>query len=181
MNSGDAHPAPTTSGIIDDLSRPEPEAAVGSRWELIADTVMGGCSDGRVRRETLQGRPGMRMTGRVRLENNGGFLQIALNLRPDGRSVDARGWTGIALDVLGNGEAYNLHLRTADVQRPWQSYRHGFTAPPAWTTVACPFDAFSAHKIDAPLDLGRLRRIGLVAIGRAFDADLAVGGVRFYH
>jgi len=180
MSTRTAHPAPAETGIIDDLSRPEPEAAVGSRWELIADTVMGGCSGGQVRRETLQGRPAMRMTGRVRLENNGGFLQIALNLRPDGGTVDARGWTGIALDVLGNGETYNLHLRTADMQRPWQSYRHGFTAPPAWTTVACPFAAFSAHKIDASLDLSRLRRIGLVAIGRAFDADIAVGGVRFY-
>jgi len=31
-----------------------------------------------------------------------------------------------------------------------------------------------------PLDLSRLRRIGIVAIGRAFRADVAVGGVRFY-
>ncbi len=180
MTDSGIHAAQTAPGVIDDLSRREPEATVGSRWELVADTVMGGCSDGRVRRETVQGRPAMRMTGRVRLENNGGFLQIALNLRPDGRTVDARGWTGIALDVLGNGETYNLHLRTADVQRPWQSYRHGFTAAPAWTTVVCPFTDFAAHRIDAPLDLSRLRRIGLVAIGRAFDADLAVGGVRFY-
>ncbi len=166
--------------VIDDLSRPAPEATVGSRWELVADTVMGGCSDGRLRRETVHGRPAMRMTGRVRLENNGGFLQIALNLRPDGGTLDARDWTGIALDVVGNGETYNLHLRTADVERPWQAYRASFTAPTAWTTVACPFAGFTAHKIDAPLDRSRLRRIGVVAIGRAFDADLAVGGVRFY-
>ena len=180
MSAGHADPAPAEARIIDDLRRPEPEATVGSRWELIADTVMGGCSEGRVRRATVAGRAAIHMTGRVRLENNGGFVQIALNLRPDGRSQDARDFAGIALDVLGNGETYNLHLRTADVQRPWQAYRCSFTAPPAWTTVTCPFAAFAPHRIDAPMDLSRLRRLGLVAIGRAFDADLAVAGLRFY-
>lgn len=170
-----------TNPIIDDLSQPAPRAAIGTAWELVADTVMGGCSEGRARRETVQGRPAIRMTGRVRLENNGGFLQIALNLSPDGSTVDASRWDGIALDVLGDGETYGLHLRTADIRRPWQSYRHTFTAPPdAWTTVALPFDAFTPHRIDAPLDRTRLRRIGIVAIGRAFDPDLAVGGIRFY-
>ena len=170
-----------TDPIIDDLRQPEPRAAIGAAWELVADTVMGGCSEGRARRETVQGRPAIRMTGTVRLDNNGGFLQIALNLSPDGSAVDASGWDGIALDVLGDGETYGLHLRTADVRRPWQSYRHAFVAPTdAWRTVSCPFDAFTPHRIDTPLDRTRLRRIGIVAIGRGFDPDLAVAGVRFY-
>lgn len=170
-----------TDPVIDDFSQPEPRAAVGAAWELVADTVMGGCSEGRARRETVRDRTAIRMTGTVRLENNGGFLQIALNLAPDGSAVDASRWDGIALDVLGDEETYGLHLRTADIRRPWQSYRHGFTAPTnAWTTIALPFDAFTPHRIDAPLDRTRLRRIGIVAIGRAFEPDLAVGGVRFY-
>jgi hypothetical protein len=36
------------------------------------------------------------------------------------------------------------------------------------------------YRTDIPLDLRRLRRLGLVAIGRAFSADLAVGGLRFF-
>jgi hypothetical protein len=170
-----------TDPVIDDLGQPEPRATIGTSWELVADTVMGRCSDGRAGRETVRGRTAIRMTGTVRLENNGGFLQIALNLSPDGAPVDASRWDGIAIDVVGDGETYGLHLRTADLRRPWQSYRHGFTAPrDAWTTVALPFDAFAPHRIEAPLDRTRLRRFGIVAIGRAFDPDLAVGGIRFY-
>ncbi|MFW5642360.1 MAG: CIA30 family protein [Roseicyclus sp.] len=164
---------------IDALDRPHPQASIGTRWALVSDRVMGGVSSGTMARETVAGRPALRMRGGVSLENDGGFLQIALDLATGGGTLDARAWTGLALDVLGNGVRYNLHLRTADVRRPWQSYRAGFTATPDWRTVYLPFDGFAPHRLDAPLDLGRLRRLGIVAIGRAFDADIAVGGLRF--
>lgn len=168
------------SALIDDLGKPAPQASNGARWALIADQVMGGVSDGVMRRETVEGRAAIRMQGEVRLENNGGFLQIALDFDPRGASIDASAWTGIEIDVLGNGERYNAHLRTADVTRPWQSYRQSFQAGPAWTSIALPFAAFEPHRIETPLDPRILRRIGLIAIGRAFYADLAIGGVRFY-
>lgn len=168
------------SAVIDDLDKPVPQASNGARWALIADRVMGGVSNGVMRRETVEGREAIRMQGEVRLANNGGFLQIALNLHPGGDSIDASTWTGIQIDVLGNGERYNAHLRTADVTRPWQSYRQSFEAHPAWATIALPFAAFEPHRIEAPLDPRALRRVGLIAIGRAFHADLAIGGVRFY-
>ena len=41
------------------------------------------------------------------------------------------------------------------------------------------FDHFVPHRTDVLLDTHRLRRIGLVAIARAFSADLALGGLRF--
>jgi hypothetical protein len=119
------------------------------------------------------------MRGDVSLENNGGFVQMALDLAPQGNLVDASGWVGIELDVIGNDEAYAVHIRTDAVVRPWQSYRQGFRAEANWRTVQLPFTEFLAHRIDIPLDARRLRRIGLVAIGRAFAADLGVGGVRF--
>jgi len=166
--------------VIDDLSRPHPEAATGTEWELISDRVMGGVSAGTMTREDVAGRTALRMRGDVSLDNNGGFLQLALDLAPGGESIDASGWRGIELEVLGRGEAYNLHLRTDDVARPWQSYRQGFVAGADWETVRLDFAGFAPHRLAAPLDLTRLRRIGLVAIGRAFTADLAVAGIRFY-
>jgi hypothetical protein len=169
-----------SSGIIDDFSQPAPRASNGSRWELVTDGVMGGRSTGTMSRETVDGRPAVRLRGAVSLENKGGFVQLALDLAPDGSSIDARDWRGIEIDVRGNGERYGLHLRTADIARPWQSYRQSFTAGTAWETVRLPFDGFAPHRIEAPLDVGRLRRIGLIAIGRVFDADLAIAGVRFY-
>jgi len=173
-------PVPAHTDVIDDLTQPPPRARNGAAWELIADRVMGGISNGTMRREVVNGREAIRMQGDVSLENNGGFLQIALDLAPEGTSIDARRWAGIEIDVIGNDESYNLHLRTADVARPWQSYRQSFVARPEWQTVRLPFAGFEPHRIAAPLDLSRLRRIGIVAIGRAFHADIAIAGVRFH-
>ncbi|MDE2294919.1 MAG: CIA30 family protein [Gammaproteobacteria bacterium] len=172
-----------TSAIIDDLSREPPLATVGSSWRLITDQVMGGVSVGTMRRETIAGRTAIRVQGEVRLENGGGFLQIALDLSPTDGLVDASAWHGIELDVFGNdprgNEEYAVHLRTDASIRPWQSYRQCFTASAAWRTVQLPFDRFVAHRTEAALDTRRLRRIGVVAIGRAFSPDLALGGLRF--
>jgi hypothetical protein len=166
--------------VIDDLGRDDLVATIGTSWQLVTDRVMGGVSDGTLVRETVSGRPALRMRGDVSLQNNGGFVQMALDLAPDGGVVDASAWAGIELDVIGNDEDYGIHLRTDAVERPWQSYRQSFRAGASWRTVQLAFVDFVPHRIDVPLDVHRLRRIGLVAIGRAFTADLAVGGVRFF-
>ena len=168
------------SDVIDALDRPAPLSSLGTRWELVTDRVMGGCSTGRMTRETVAGRPAIRLTGDVSLANNGGFVQIALDLAPGGDTLDASGRAGIALDARGNGARYALHLRSADVLRPWQSWRQSFVAAPDWRTVRLPFDGFVPHRIEGPPDLARLRRIAIVAIGRAFEADVAVAGLRFF-
>jgi hypothetical protein len=168
-----------TSSVIDDLSRPPPIATIGSHWRLFTDQVMGGVSKGTVVRDAVAGRAAIRMHGNVSLENNGGFVQIALDFSPDGRVVDASAWSGIEVDVFGNGEEYGVHLRTDALTRPWQSYRQVFTACAEWRTVQLPFDNFVSYRTDVVLNTHRLLRIGVVAIGRAFTADLALGGLRF--
>ena len=167
------------SAIIDDLSREPPMAVIGSNWQLFTDQVMGGASKGTMARDAIANRAAIRIRGDVSLENNGGFIQIALDLSPDGRVVDASAWSGIELDVFGNGAEYGVHLRTDALTRPWQSYRQIFKADSEWRTVQLPFDGFVPNRTDIPLDTHRLRRIGIVAIGRAFFADLALGGLRF--
>jgi hypothetical protein len=171
---------PPAARIVDDLSRDDLVATIGTRWQLVTDRVMGGVSNGTLVRDIVSGRPALRMRGDVSLENNGGFIQMALDLAPDRSVVDASAWDGIELDVIGNDEEYGVHLRTDAVERPWQSYRQSFRAGATWQTVRLAFADFDPHRIDVPLDVRRLRRIGLVAIGRAFSADLAVGGVRFF-
>lgn len=37
-----------------------------------------------------------------------------------------------------------------------------------------------AHKTDACFDPAHLRRIGILAIGREFQADVAIAGMRLY-
>ena len=55
-----------------------------------------------------------------------------------------------------------------------------FAAGPSWQEIRFPFQDFASHRTDLPFDAHLLRRIGIVAIGRAFTADVAVGGLRFF-
>src|SRR5271165_344045 len=125
------------SAIIDDLSREPPIAAIGSNWQLLTDQVMGGVSKGTMVRDAVAGRAAIRMRGDLSLENNGGFVQIALDLSPYGGVVDASAWSGIELDVFGKGEEYGVHLRTDALTRPWQSYRQIFSATRSGGRFSC--------------------------------------------
>jgi hypothetical protein len=166
--------------IIDDCARDDLVSRLGTTWRGFSDRVMGGLSQEMVTRTTQRGRRCLLLTGDVRLENNGGFVQMALDLASDGSTCDASALAGVLMVVRGNGEGYGVHLRTPACIRPWQSYRAGFTATPQWREVRLPFERFVPHRLAEPLDSRRLRRIGLVAIGRAFRADLAVATLGFY-
>jgi hypothetical protein len=165
--------------VIDDRSQAGLRAATGTDWRVMTDTVMGGVSSGSLIATEVAGRPCLRLTGEVSLENNGGFVQASLDLRPPG-TLDARDYRGIELEIYGNGERYNLHLRTADTRIVWQSYRASFMAESRWLAVRLPFSEFRPYRIDPPLDLGTLRRLGLVAIGRAMHADLCIARISLY-
>ncbi|WP_227270109.1 CIA30 family protein [Roseobacter weihaiensis] len=150
------------------------------RWEYVSDRVMGGVSEGQLRLESVKGQRSAHLTGRVSLDNNGGFVQMAFDIAADGRVFDASDWAGIALDVLGNGERYEIRLRTAQLTRPWQSFRAEIVAIDRWQTLYLPFEVFEAHRTQVAFDPAALRRIGVLGIGRVFDADIAVGGLRLY-
>ena len=139
---------------------------------------MGGVSEGSLHLIEIDGRSAARLTGTVSLDNNGGFVQMGFDLSPDGRAYDASDWDGVAFDLRGNGEVYDIRLRTDELTRPWQSYRVQVIAPTKWTTIALRFEDFTAHRTDIPFDPARLRRIGVLGIGRAFEADVAVAAVR---
>ncbi len=149
-------------------------------WEYVADTVMGGVSTGRISQATSRGRSGTRLTGEVSTDNNGGFIQMAFDLSPDGLAFDATEWAGVEIEVRGNGHKYELRLRTTDMDEPWQSFRHPFTAAPKWTTLRLPFTAFEAHRTEVAFNAAHLRRMGVLAIGREFQADVSVAAVRLY-
>ena len=149
-------------------------------WRFVADTVMGGVSTGEVTIGLHRGRNAARLTGTVSLDNQGGFIQMASNLAEEGHALDASGSAGLAFDVLGNGERYEVSLRTTALDRPWQSYRAAFTAVPDWRRLELPFAAFRSHRTEVPFDPSRLRRIGILAVGRAFAVDVSVADLGFY-
>ena len=165
--------------VIDNRSTGTMQSSHAGEWRLITDQVMGGRSSGVVVMDQSLERNCLRMRGSVSTANNGGFIQIALDLA-GGRSIDATSFTGLVLEVMGNGERYNVHLRTSELWLPWQSYRAEFVAESKWREVRLPFREFEPYKTSKHLDTAKLVRVGVVAIGRAFDADLCVGGIAFY-
>jgi len=165
--------------IIDDRRSGGLESRLGNNWRMVTDAVMGGRSSGDLSVATIENKACLRLQGDVSLANNGGFIQAALDIRST-PAADASTYAGLMLEVYGNDQEYNVHLRTDDVWLPWQSYRASFPAPGRWLTVRLPFDQFDGYRIGKKLDLGHLERIGLVAIGRAFTADLCVAQIGLY-
>lgn len=164
-----------TAGAGDDY---EFNAIPEGRWRLVTDGVMGGVSRGDMAGRTVHGQSCIGLRGTVSTANNGGFIQIVREL--DDADPAAEGFSGITLEVIGNGERYNLHLRTSDLWLPWQSYRATLATSSTWTRVYLPFSGFHPYRTGAALRLGRLRRIAVVAVGRDFDADVCVKGLAFY-
>ncbi len=165
--------------VIDDRSSGGLPASAGGEWRLVTDGVMGGRSSGELLIERHLDRDCLRLRGMVSTANRGGFVQMALDLAA-GKPFDASAYTGVYLEVAGNGEGYNLHLRTGDLWLPWQSYRAGFVADREWRRVRIPFTAFDAYRTGSRFDPGRLLRVGVVAIGREFAADLCLGELGLY-
>lgn len=157
----------------------EPALELTPDWEYVADTVMGGVSRGQVTHAQIEGRDAARLTGEVSLDNNGGFIQMAFDLM-DGATFDASAFSGITFDVYGNGAEYDLRLRTDKLARPWESFRAGFDAPATWTTVRIAFDDLVAHRTEKVFDAKGLRRVGILAVGREMDVDIAVSSIGFY-
>ena len=168
-------------------------------WRGVSDRVMGGLSNGIVKRELdLEGRPANVLTWHISLKNNGGFLQMVtdLALDPVKNSVDASDYDGIELDALfqhvntskkeseekeealDGSRKFNVHLRSPGTFQQ-ASYRHTFKLPQRnkWETILIPFSSFSNHRIAEFLDISTLRQIGIVSTGKETDVFLAVGGV----
>ncbi len=165
--------------ILDDRATGDLRSTHGTPWRLITDAVMGGVSEGRLTPDRIAGRNCLCLRGTVSLENRGGFIQAALDTASKGL-LDASGYSGVLLDVYGNDQEYNIHLRTTDLWLPWQAYRASFTAAPAWRTVRIPFTAFAGYRTGAALDTTLLKRIGIVAIGRVFEVDLCLARLGLY-
>lgn len=148
------------------------------RWTFVADGVMGGVSEGQAQVVRTPEGPAIRLRGEVSLENNGGFIQVRHRFE-GGLPADTSGMT---LTVRGNGEGYFVFLRTKGLARRWHSYRHAFETSGSWQEVRLPFaDFYPSHDGMAegfrPQDV---TGIGIVAYGRAFEADVTVRAIALY-
>ena len=145
-----------------------------NNWAYLADTVMGGVSQGSV--EFSAG--ALRLTGKVSTKNNGGFIQIRTRVDP----AESLGKKGIKIKVKGNGEVYYLHVRNASARLPWQYYTASFQTSEKWKDITISFDEFekSATLMPRKLKPDSIKTIGLVAYGKDHNADVSIANLEFY-
>lgn len=166
--------------MLSDFDVVPAQFAPGVRWSGFSDRVMGGVSDATLSRDTVAGRRCIRLAGRVTRDRGGGFIQAALDLAPRGRTLDASAWAGFELQVHGNDEDYNVHIRTPDCRWYDESYRHSFHASPDWQVVRIPWAQFAANGVEAPLAVARLQRVAILGWMREFTADIALSSIALY-
>ncbi|RLB66098.1 MAG: CIA30 family protein [Deltaproteobacteria bacterium] len=136
------------------------ETPVVSTWEAIDDRIMGGCSQSR---PEYVDKVGLRFSGTVSLENNGGFASI----RSNSSIYNLGKYSGLKLRLRGDGKTYKLSLRT-DLFFDGVSYQAAFTTQQdVWQEISLPFEDFTAthHGIKlttvAPLDTSKVESFGL--------------------
>lgn len=162
--------------LLDDFSGRE--SSYGTSWTGFTDRVMGGLSEMQAALvDTAEHGPALRMSGRVRLENNGGFIQARLPLDRGGEWLDASDYDAVRVLVRGDSGAYYLHVRTPQTRRPWQYFRAELPVDGEWQEQTIPFASFSGQSIRGDVDWSRLGSIALVAYGEAFEAELLVARI----
>ncbi len=148
-----------------------------TNWFVRNDAVMGGISSSRF----SIGNGTLKFSGRIRLENDGGFAGIRSYPTPSNLSA----FKGISLRVRGDGKRYAIQLVTSSASRV--TYRAVFaTTAGKWREVYVPFTAFrptrSGNLLRGPaLNTGTIERYGLtVGNGRAENFSCEVDWIRTY-
>ncbi|MFU8861210.1 MAG: CIA30 family protein [Cyclonatronaceae bacterium] len=131
-------------------------------WRVVNDDVMGGISTSQFR---MSGDGTAVFTGRVSLENNGGFASARTRMQ-----ADLDGHDGIVIRVKGDGKTYGFRLRSAIRGRvtPY-SWEAMFTTPAGeWSEIKLPFSSFrpvfrGRQLVNVPeLDLRNIAEAGLM-------------------
>lgn len=174
LGAGAAMSADSPTAIRLTLDFRDP-AAVGE-WTSVDDRVMGGLSASRI----VATPEGLEFSGVVSLAHNGGFASI--RARP--REYDLAGATALLARVRGDGQTYQLTLRTDETFDGVQ-YQARFATPAGeWIEVVLPVTdfqpTFRGRPVEAPaLDPGRIRGFGwLIADRQAGPFRLVVESIR---
>ena len=140
---------------------------------------MGGLSSGKVIIENNNNRKYYRMVGNVTTENNGGFIQMRVEIKP---SIPSNSYQGVYLETFGNMFKYAIHIRTPYTKLPWQYYSSKFTAKNKWEKIKLPFNNFKKSNFYQPKNLSnqKIKSIGLVAAFENFKADICLAKIGLY-
>ena len=171
--------------IIDDMKnqsgKPDEEFCEGgnAKWCFVTDKVMGGISKGSLDFKKENEIYFYRMTGELSLENNGGFIQFRTKIENHPKE---KSYKGVRLRVRGNNNEYAIHIRTKYLLLPWQYYESTFQAMDQWSTIELPFSSFEKSNFYQPSSVSSqdIKTIGIVAIGREFEAQIDLASIELY-
>ena len=149
--------------------------AADTQWFVINDGVMGGVSS-----STAQVVAGvLEFSGRVRLENNGGFASV----RSSAGAYNLESATGLTLRVRGDGKRYGFQIGSSSVRGVL--YRAEFdTSANQWLEVKLPFSAFKPTRFGQvlsgyPLERSQIEHFGfIIANKRAETFKLELEWIR---
>lgn len=167
-------PALTSDQLIDVYRG---RTGASSPWGAITDQVMGGLSTAELRQGERHGSACSCLSGETRLENNGGFVQMKLEVESEWNSGD---YAGLFIELCGAAHDYNLNVKTSQLNKPWQSFRTSLPVTPNWTRFVVPYAELRPHRTDAEFDPARIRSVAVIGIGEAFKVDVCVRRFGFY-
>ena len=164
--------------ILDNLKNPG-TTIQGEKWKFFTDDVMGGRSSGESTIAEYKEKKCYRMTGNVTTKNNGGFIQMRVEIIPPLLSFK---YAGVYLNAFGNNHQYAIHIRTPLTIAPWQYYTSSFLLKDQWTDIKLPFVNFKKSNFYQPKSLlfHQIKTVGIVAAFDDFYADIAVSEIGFY-
>ena len=145
------------------------------KWTVVNDGVMGGRS-----RSTLSlDKDGHGIfSGKVSLENNGGFASIRLNCGP----LSIKNAHSIILKVKGDGKRYQFRVRAR--KNEYYSYIHYFETSGDWEEVTLPLEgfypSFRGRRLNLPnFSEDTLEEVGiLIGNKRAENFELLIDSIQ---
>ena len=114
-------------------------------WWIVNDGVMGGLSEGEM---YIDEEGHAVFTGKVRLENNGGFTSIRYDI--DTKNIENKTFATIRLK--GDGKRYQFRVKTD--RDDWFSYIYHFETSGDWETIRIPLaemkPSFRGRELERP-------------------------------
>ncbi len=140
--------------------------AANTQWFVINDGVMGGVSSSSA--QIVGGV--LEFSGRVRLDNNGGFASV----RSSAGIYNLEAASSLTLRVRGDGKRYAVQLGSSSVRGVL--YRAEFdTKAGQWFEVKLPFNAFQPTRFGQslsgyPLERGKIEHFGFIIANKKAES-----------
>jgi monofunctional biosynthetic peptidoglycan transglycosylase len=145
-------------------------------WRSINDGVMGGLSAGSMQQTDV----GLKFTGNLSLENNGGFSSVRRLV-----GTDLSHATRVRLEVRGDGREYQFRIRH-DKRFDGVAWRAMFSAGDEWQSVEIPLSEFvpvfrgRLVRSAGPVDASRINQVGfLLADKNPGNFELEIRNIEF--